>query len=896
MPVISHSRADADAVERFEDTPGYRRADQRADLLAVIIEIARQVAQILDTEDLIQTIVQQTQTAFAYYHVGLLLPEGGSLVFRAVAGALAEPPAQHLQLTADHPAARAFARGEPTIAEDRSGTPIERIAEALAQTIASAAFPLLLDGQPLGVLDIQHNAARRWGDSELEALSALASYAAIAIQNARRHAEAQRHGQELAILDQIRASIVAQPSLSELLREIVEQTAGTLGYQLVSLYLLRGDKLLLQHQAGHTNLSATMSWNEGILGQVIHSGQPALLHDIAAEQGDPATPQVRSSVCVPIRAGGVVCGALKVEREGAPALDEHDQRRLMLLVDQIDMAIEFSQLYEALEARVNQLALVDDISRTVTASLDQNAALQAIVTQVPRAVPCQRLSLASYDSTNYTFTVRALWVASGETAIDIGTVAPIGETEAGVALRTGRLHYVYDLAESLYTFSKLLAAEGMRSVVYVPIMSPEGCLGMLSLSRSAPRAFSAYDLALLASIAPHIATAFKNAQLYARAQQAYDELAAAQERNVQAEKLRALGEMAAGVAHDFNNLLSVSLGHMEILRTPDAPNFARSRRAIIQAAQDGARTVRRIQEFGRTKPEQHTTLVDLTELAEDVLQLTAPRRRTKVMENSGSVVTRQELRSVSPILGDAAELREVATNLILNAVDAMPNGGTLTLATGADSTCAWLEVRDTGTGIPSEVRERIFEPFYTTKAKRGTGLGLAVSRSIARRHGGDLTVESTPGQGSTFRLQLPLPEALPEAPKTKKVPAKEVVGPLRILLVEDDQAVRNTMAQLLRLDGHQVDCAADGAEALSKFSPGRYSMICSDLGMPGMSGWDVLAQLRERDGGPVTVLLTGWGAQLEPDEARARGVDFVVPKPIDTDILYAALAAAAERS
>ncbi len=147
----------------------------------------------------------------------------------------------------------------------------------------------------------------------------------------------------------------------------------------------------------------------------------------------------------------------------------------------------------------------------MTASLDQNAALEAIVTQVSRAVPCQRLTLASYNPDGHTFTIRALWLPKGETEHSVGTVTWVGDTEAGVALRTGRLHYVQDLAESRYPLSSQLVAEGLRSAVYVPIMAPEGCLGMLSLSRSEPRAFSAYDRSLLGSLAPHIATAFKNA-------------------------------------------------------------------------------------------------------------------------------------------------------------------------------------------------------------------------------------------------------------------------------------------------------------------------------------------------------------------------------------------------
>jgi CheY-like chemotaxis protein len=254
----------------------------------------------------------------------------------------------------------------------------------------------------------------------------------------------------------------------------------------------------------------------------------------------------------------------------------------------------------------------------------------------------------------------------------------------------------------------------------------------------------------------------------------------------------------------------------------------------------------------------------------------------------------QYLEPVPPILGDAAELREVVTNLILNAADAMTQDGILTVATGVKGDSVWLDVGDTGMGIAPEVRQRIFEPFFTTKAQRGTGLGLAVSRSIAHRHEGDLTVESTPGVGSRFRLTLPLPTTIATPPKSAPAAAVEDLRPLRVLLVEDDHEVRNTLAQLLMLDGHSVDRAADGTEALALFQPGAYDVVCSDLGMPGINGWELIAQLRAHDPAVVTMLLSGWGAQIDPAEARARGADFVIAKPIDIEQLHNALVAASQ--
>jgi signal transduction histidine kinase/putative methionine-R-sulfoxide reductase with GAF domain len=848
----------------------------RSDMLAAVLQITGQIAGILDLEPLLNQLAQQTRVQFGYHSVALLLVEGDMLMYRAYAGEQAQRLGLGLPCDAASLPAQALRRGKLIHIGNR------------------AAFPLCGDTQPYGVIELERANAGRWGVAELDALTALARQAGIAIQNALQHMAARQQVRELALLDQIRASVVSQPSLPDLLHDVVDKIAAMLGYSLVSLYTLRGEQLLLKHQLGYASLPGQLNWNDGALGEAARTGIPKLLRS-PAHSGTEHTANVTSSLCVALRAGGVVYGIVCIESAAPRLLTTDDQRRLLALADQVDMVIEYNQLYEALEARVSQLALVDDLSRTVTASLDQHTALNAIVTQVPRAVPCQRLSLASYDPTNHSFTIRALWLASDQTRLDVGITTEIGDTEAGVALRTGRTHYVYDLCESLYPVSQKLVEEGLRSVVHVPILAPEGCLGMLSLSRTAPRAFSAYDLALLGSLAPHIATAFKNAELYAQAQRAYAELAAAQERNVQAEKLRAIGELASGVAHDFNNLLAIILGHAELIQQPNSRHFASSHRAIVQAAQDGAHTVRRIQEFVRARPEHHTTQVDLAELADDVLQLTKPRWRTAMLEKGITIELQQYLEPVPPILGDAAELREVVTNLILNAVDAMTHDGVLTVATGVTGDRVWLDVGDTGMGIAPDLRERIFEPFFTTKAQRGTGLGLAVSRSIARRHEGDLTVDSTLSIGSRFHLTLPLPTTAATAPERAPALVAAELWPLRVLLVEDDHEVRNTLAQLLMLDGHSVDRAADGMEALALFQPGVYDVVCSDLGMPGMNGWELIAQLRTRDPALVTMLLSGWGAQIDPAEARARGADFIVAKPIDIEELHNALIAASQK-
>jgi CheY-like chemotaxis protein len=269
--------------------------------------------------------------------------------------------------------------------------------------------------------------------------------------------------------------------------------------------------------------------------------------------------------------------------------------------------------------------------------------------------------------------------------------------------------------------------------------------------------------------------------------------------------------------------------------------------------------------------------MDLVEVIRDALEVTQPRWRDEPQSRGIVVRVETKLAPLPPVPGNPAELREVLTNLILNALDAMPNGGTLTLTSRADERGVIIEVQDTGIGMTDEVRRRIFDPFFTTKGPKGTGLGLAVVYGIVTRHGGEIQVESREGVGSTFTIRLPY--GLIESPPT---PEKEstLAAPARVLVIDDEEAVREALRDILSLR-HVVEEAASGAEGIDRLKQTRFDLVITDLGMAGMSGWQVARAVKALRPETAVVLVTGWGVQLDPAELRSKGVDRVLPKPFE---------------
>jgi signal transduction histidine kinase/ActR/RegA family two-component response regulator len=358
------------------------------------------------------------------------------------------------------------------------------------------------------------------------------------------------------------------------------------------------------------------------------------------------------------------------------------------------------------------------------------------------------------------------------------------------------------------------------------------------------------------------------------------------EQFTQLEKMSALGELASGVAHDFNNTLAGILGRAQLMmRTSDPEKIRKGLQIVIKTAEDGARTVKRIQDFARQRRSQDFEPVAVDQLLLDAKEMTRPRWKDSAEAHNAYVRVGLSIESNSFVMGDESELREVLVNMIFNAVDAMPRGGALTLALRDEGEHVLLSVSDTGCGMSPEVRSRIFDPFFTTKGKAGMGLGLAVSYGIIRRHEGAVEVQSEINVGTTFTIRLPvargvaLPRAADESPAEADAGAAAAGRRARVLVVDDEQHVRDLLVDILQSEGYEAVPCASGNEAVEVFGAGGFDAVFTDIGMPGMSGWELARIVRERDAEIPVAVITGWGESVGSEEQQAARVDWVVSKP-----------------
>jgi len=549
------------------------------------------------------------------------------------------------------------------------------------------------------------------------------------------------------------------------------------------------------------------------------------------------------------------------------------------------------------QAQLESLSLLHRITRAIGERQDLPSIFQVVLGSIEEQLPVDFSCICLLEADNQLL-VRNIGAGSLARAEQMGLrqgqYIPIDPNGLSRCVG-GQLVYEPDVREVMFAFPQRLAAAGLVALVAAPLQVESRVFGLLIAARRSG-GFSSADCEFLRQLSEHVALAAHHAQLYASVQQAYQELHQTQQAAMQQDRLRALGQMASGIAHDINNALSpVSLYTESLLEREQFSEPVRNQLQVIQRAiHDVAATVARMREFYRERESQILTPVQLNELVPQVVELTRARWSTMSLQRGITIEQQTDLQQpLPPIMGAENEIREALTNLIFNAVDAMPQGGVLTLRTSlaAPGQIA-VEVHDTGIGMDENARRRCLEPFFTTKGERGTGLGLAMVYGMAQRHGARIQIDSTPGQGTCVRLIFT---------ETTVVRVKEAVAPvavpqgLRILVIDDDPVLLRTLHEILEREGHAVVAVSGGQKGLDALASAleadqQFSMVITDLGMPQMDGRQVARAVKLKFPDLPVIMLTGWGERMVQEGDVPADVDLVLSKPPTIRALREALA------
>jgi signal transduction histidine kinase/ActR/RegA family two-component response regulator/HAMP domain-containing protein len=615
----------------------------------------------------------------------------------------------------------------------------------------------------------------------------------------------------------------------------------------------------------------------------------------------------------PILALAETAHAVSSRRDYSVRAAASNAQELGLLTDAFNhMLTEIQAQTTRLNSQLGSLHLLQHITRAIGERQDLPSVFRVVLQTLEDRLPIDFGCVCLHEPGAEKLTVAAIGPRSVPVAaaLDIAEqgLIPVGQNGLSRCV-AGQLVYEPDVRNLDFAFPRRFASAGLNALVIAPLLVENRVFGVLVAARRASESFSSQDCELLRQLSEHVALASQQTQLYSALQQAYDDLRQTQHTVMQQERLRALGQMASGIAHDINNAISpVSLYTESLLeREPNLSERARGYLTTIQRAMDDvAATVARMREFYRQRePQLELSRINLNRIVQEVVDLTHARWSDLPQQRGVVVELKMDTASELPeIMGAENEIRDALTNLIFNAVDAMPDGGLLTLRTHVSEdhvtddgqetvphVC--VEVSDTGVGMDEETRRRCLEPFFTTKGERGTGLGLAMVYGMVQRHSAELQVDSEPGKGTTFRLIFPAYTAAFVG--TVRLPAHVIAQRLRILLIDDDPLLIKSLQDTLEGDGHVITTANGGQAGIDAFAAAskgdkRFDIVVTDLGMPYVDGRKVAATIKAFSARTPIIMLTGWGQRLVAENDVPPHVNRVLNKPPRLHELRSALA------
>jgi signal transduction histidine kinase/FixJ family two-component response regulator len=592
-------------------------------------------------------------------------------------------------------------------------------------------------------------------------------------------------------------------------------------------------------------------------------------------------------------------------QQGAAALqaanDQLEQRVQERTQDMQLQITERERMEAALQEQFTRTNLLNQITQVISERQDLESILYVVLRQLEDFLAIDLGTVCLFDHGADTLNIAALRVKNPLLAskLDLREGVVMSLEQAGLKLcKHGEVVHMPDTYKIHAHLAEHLASVGFRSTAAVPLMVENKLFGVLMIARLNPDAISTDECEFLHTLSDHVALATHRAQLHAELEKAYNELRQTQNTVMQTERLKALGQMASGIAHDVNNALSPIVGFADLLSKSE-PTLSANGQKYLQfirtAGDDIAHIVARLREFYRQRNAREAlAALNLNELARQVIDMTRPRWRDIPQGRGLMIEMHTDFDANLPELaGIESEVREALTNLIINAVDAIPGGGTITVRTrvglrersdqapGTPSHVV-LEVHDTGIGMDENTRKHCLEPFFSTKGQRGTGLGLAMVYGVMERHEGRIEVESEVGRGTAVKLIFPVRRLA--GPGALEPARQEAFLPLHILCIDDEPLLRELMREVLEREGHKVEVCDSGQGGVTAFrsatSRGRpFDVVFTDLGMPYFDGRQVAKVLKRESPATPVIMLTGWGAFMKEDGEVPPQVDGILSKP-----------------
>jgi GAF domain-containing protein/CheY-like chemotaxis protein len=782
--------------------------------------------------------------------------------------------------------------GEPIFVEDYPNDP-DALPIVIEEGLKSlAVIPLKSRDKIYGTLNIARKEISKFTQFEKNLFNSIAQIISGAMERTSLYTENIKRLEELKTLYSISQEIALKLEVKVILQKIMESAVELLGAESGTIALWDNRKqnyaIAIVHRLPELLIGREFfpPWN-GVVGEVIAKKSPVLYKDYEHHPNrikELDAYHFKEVLGVPLIVREMIIGTMVIGSSDPEV--RFQQKEIDLLYNfahQAAIAIGNAKLYEDSLAKIKQLTALYEIGKTLSSTLDLDELFRKALELLKDHFGYAACGILLLDGRKHELYIKQVIGRDVEEAKKYRFRVGIDGIVGWVA-HNGESHYAPDVSKDP---RYIPGGSSIKSEAAFPLKVRNQIFGVLNIESDELNGFDEEDLKVLSSFASQMSISIENAQLFSNLKQTLQELKLAQDQIVQAEKLRAMGEMASGVAHDFNNVLAVVLGNIQLLLYQMdrlSPEEIREGLKVIErSSKDGAETVRRIQEFTGVRRDKEFISLSLNEIITEVANITQPRWKGQTQKKGIQVELLTQLGDIPLIMGSPSELREVLTNIIFNAVDAMPEGGKLTITT-QPQTEDWVEVRvvDTGMGMTEEVKKRVFDPFFTTKGVKNSGLGLSVSYGIIKRHGGEILIESEPGKGTAFILHLPTGYGEVETVVKEVAPIKEL-RQARILVIDDEDSVRDILSRMLKTKGHQVAVASNGEEGIERFKSEPFDIVLTDLGMPRLSGWEVGKAIKGINPKVPIAMITGWGVELDREKMRESGIDLIISKPFNFD-------------